>query len=558
MGVQVESKASICQTCGSNQNKARLHRCIKCHISAEHRYCFAANPDKVDEDFAYICPQCVVAPVNRTSLKRNYEFRPRRSRVRKPKRQRVEQPAELVDELDVPTTVFLPSSEPLVVSEPPQADLNNDYNLANNKETEDTQMKDVHPGNETILLEEDSRNSKDQDKIQGVPAATVLKSYAKPIFEPSWRGSFDISGEIIDDLAVHLSANACWKVAETAKLMPVTVSTKIVPRLEIWPKNFLESAPTVDNIGLYLFPESESGIKAFDQMMGQIIELDRALKVLLDNAELLLFSSTQLPVRYWRFNGKFYMWGVFTARKDALSPSRCITESVRTIPVSLSKACIYSSDMPGKKDDIETLKTNNTLQSGSNVMQAQENYNHAERWRRCYVSPLIKTSNYSTSSPIGEKVDEESGKAHYKGNDIPSASIEPREEVKDMVKVKKVLSLPPFQPIGSLVKRDYRFNTDKISPESLTASSYSHFPDKPVSADEKTVSVAVYNKINMDRKSVKVENEGMCFSCWRKQKSLNYKSAEFIKKAKAEGMCFKCSGAGHLALACTTYQTLFV
>ncbi|KAL5720379.1 hypothetical protein ACHQM5_013051 [Ranunculus cassubicifolius] len=335
--IQVESKASICQTCGSENNRVLLHWCIKCHISAQHRYCFSENPDKIYENFPYICHQCVVVPVNQTSPKRSYEFHPCSSRLRK--HQRVEQPdVELIDqELDVLTSV-LPSLE-TYISKPPETDLNI-------KEAEDVhtsvcnpQLEDVLSENVKSLIEEGSENPKDQ-----VPVTSAVKSCAQPIIEPCWRGTFEICGVKFDHLQAHLSAHACSKVAETAKLMPAIVSTKMIPRLEIWLNSFGESAPTVKNIGLYIFPTRKSaGVKAFDQMMGQITELDCALKVLLDNAQLLLFSSAQLPVRYRRFSNRVYLWGVFAAWKE---------------------------DMPREKED--------TLPTSSNVPQTQKSSNQDE------------------------------------------------------------------------------------------------------------------------------------------------------------------------------------
>lgn len=41
-----------------------------------------------------------------------------------------------------------------------------------------------------------------------------------------------------------------------------------------------------------------SVVKAFDELMNHIVEQDLALKVLIHNVELLIFSSKQLPLLY--------------------------------------------------------------------------------------------------------------------------------------------------------------------------------------------------------------------------------------------------------------------
>uniref|UniRef100_A0A2P2QZJ8 AIPP2-like SPOC-like domain-containing protein n=1 Tax=Rhizophora mucronata TaxID=61149 RepID=A0A2P2QZJ8_RHIMU len=42
-----------------------------------------------------------------------------------------------------------------------------------------------------------------------------------------------------------------------------------------------------------------------------------SIKAVLEDAELLIFTSTILPIDYWRFQAKFYLWGVFKGKQPS-------------------------------------------------------------------------------------------------------------------------------------------------------------------------------------------------------------------------------------------------
>ncbi|XP_015579032.2 uncharacterized protein LOC8285089 isoform X2 [Ricinus communis] len=145
--------------------------------------------------------------------------------------------------------------------------------------------------------------------------------HAKPIEEPIWRGSLSIQDKkfsIMVGLVAHVSNLACLKVSEEAKSMPTSLSPELLPRSIMWPKGFAESGPRDDSIALYFFPDSVRNEKAFDSLVNDMIQYDIAMRVIVQNAELLIFSSTLLPIEFWRFQAKFYLWGVFKGKRSTI------------------------------------------------------------------------------------------------------------------------------------------------------------------------------------------------------------------------------------------------
>ncbi|KAJ4966434.1 hypothetical protein NE237_018283 [Protea cynaroides] len=186
-------------------------------------------------------------------------------------------------------------------------------------------------------LDEDSESAKDRNSLVAPDvknASFGLSSHgpspecgcygpAQPIIDPVWRGCFNIcnekSGEVVG-IVSHLSNKACLKVFEGAKALPVLLGVERLPRPDVWPKSFCRIPPTDDSIGLYFFPERKSEEAGFNGLLYEIIDQDLALKAITDNAELLIFSSLQLPPQFHRFHGKYYLWGVFRGKQVSHPP----------------------------------------------------------------------------------------------------------------------------------------------------------------------------------------------------------------------------------------------
>ncbi|XVE95662.1 hypothetical protein REPUB_Repub02eG0118000 [Reevesia pubescens] len=139
---------------------------------------------------------------------------------------------------------------------------------------------------------------------------------AQPIFEPIWRGNFHLSDENLTvGIIAHLSSLACLKVCEMAKCLPQLLHLELLPRCEVWPKSFEKWGPSEQSIALYFFPSNERDTKNVDCLIDKMIGRDLGMRAVVQDVELLVFTSNLLPLCFWRFQEKFYLWGVFRAKQ---------------------------------------------------------------------------------------------------------------------------------------------------------------------------------------------------------------------------------------------------
>ncbi|KAH9322164.1 hypothetical protein KI387_016803, partial [Taxus chinensis] len=157
--------------------------------------------------------------------------------------------------------------------------------------------------------------------LQGMFGFSWQKLSSWPEFPFLWRGSFEIidkiSGhQIFDGMQAHPSNKASPKVYEVSKKFPSQLLLEQVQRCDAWPKRFQNSPPTDEDIALYILPvEIESCKIQYFELLEATIKQDLTLRVYLEFAELLIFSSKQLPESYHRYNGQMYLWGVFRGGK---------------------------------------------------------------------------------------------------------------------------------------------------------------------------------------------------------------------------------------------------
>lgn len=75
------------------------------------------------------------------------------------------------------------------------------------------------------------------------------------------RGSFSIYDRVfikVDGLAAYKSSKARGEVLDMLKgTLPASLPSKVLSKLDVWPKSFSASPPTDDVIDLYIFPENE-------------------------------------------------------------------------------------------------------------------------------------------------------------------------------------------------------------------------------------------------------------------------------------------------------------
>ncbi|KAL0285109.1 UNVERIFIED_CONTAM: hypothetical protein Scaly_2828600 [Sesamum calycinum] len=170
----------------------------------------------------------------------------------------------------------------------------------------------------------------------------LVSSSAEPVVHPIWRGIFNIwnkKHDILDGLIAHMSSKACEKVYETACQFQPVIHLEMLPRT--------------------------------DEMMHK----ELALKAIMPNSELLIFTSTELPLLYWinslaAFQGKHYLWGVFRGRQSPQSDSHAYKPE--------------SGDKPAISLDL----TNDTCFSGG------KNPVRSKRCSRSPRSPLSNSASY--------------------------------------------------------------------------------------------------------------------------------------------------------------------
>ncbi|XP_051124138.1 uncharacterized protein LOC127246676 [Andrographis paniculata] len=133
---------------------------------------------------------------------------------------------------------------------------------------------------------------------------------------PIWRGSFTRKQRILEGLVGHMSTKASSKVIEAASQFPPILNVKKYPKSEIWPKDFEAAVSTPDIVELYFFP-TEISESAFENLVDKMVDEDLAMKASTPDGELLIFTSIELALRYWRLNGKHYLWGVVREKQSS-------------------------------------------------------------------------------------------------------------------------------------------------------------------------------------------------------------------------------------------------
>ncbi|CAN4081146.1 unnamed protein product [Withania somnifera] len=161
---------------------------------------------------------------------------------------------------------------------------------------------------------------------------------AKPVGDTIWRGSFMISRpEMRLNLTAHLSSKACTKVWLAAKEMTEVIYPELLPKCDVWPKSFKSSKQIDDNIAIYFFSVKGRDDQVFENLLFNLRHYDIALKALVGDSELLIFTSAHLPEKHHRFEGKLYLWGAFSGRQapPQNSPDDCFIHNTRVTQASI-------------------------------------------------------------------------------------------------------------------------------------------------------------------------------------------------------------------------------
>ncbi|KAB5548297.1 hypothetical protein DKX38_011703 [Salix brachista] len=327
---------NVCQKCGDRGEVKRLIYCNKCHVSAEHSYCLDTLPRKGEKEVLWACEECCSIDANPSPVSSRKSERIQGAARIKLNRMKLRKQARFS-----PFTAKAYTDNSSQVNQP----VSDYFGLKEAIETQSTsqclQNEELKKPRRRMVVKDDNSSDEESDFIEGLvvnpvqPAPAIsadslnvshssLSSesdrniHAKPTIDPIWKGSFNIQNwenhtSVL--LLAHLSTNACSKVRDAARALPVQLNIEILSRSDAWPQKFQTIPPTVESIGLYFFPRRERDEKVFDSLLDEMIIHDHALKVVINDLELLVFSSCELPQEHWRFCQKYFLWGVFKATK---------------------------------------------------------------------------------------------------------------------------------------------------------------------------------------------------------------------------------------------------
>ncbi|KAL7142040.1 hypothetical protein ABFS83_08G095700 [Erythranthe nasuta] len=371
-------KAMVCLACGDKGDTKRLIYCIKCRDSAIHHYCME-NFSHDDDNIKWFCWDCAPKDSKSATFRKSEKISSKRQKVLETRsywKERLHQnkkPIQTSNEISgtgkLTTGGHLPTEKmetnllygrqrdqviPVEkTSVPENSSLIDEPTLASKSPNPFQQENDINSFDDTQKIEEvgnEKRNllfnydtdSQDEgkvldlqvsalvaydhcitsDKLHGQPSVESDDSpSAEPVIDPIWRGWFNVKeeSETCFEIAAHLSNKACSRVSDAVTSIPPILDIEVVDKHDAWPNFFKASPPTAASIALYFFPASLRDERVFDGLLDEFIEKDLALKATIDNAELLIFPSCELPIQNWRYNSKYFLWGVFRQKKRSSS-----------------------------------------------------------------------------------------------------------------------------------------------------------------------------------------------------------------------------------------------
>ncbi|KAL1213056.1 AIPP2-like protein [Cardamine amara subsp. amara] len=242
-----------------------------------------------------------------------------------------------------------------------------------------------------------------------VPPPVLLRCSAIPDHDFIWQGDLEVRktrnlSAMHSGMQAHLSTLASPKVAEVMNKFPEKFSLDEVPRLSTWPAQFQARGTKEDHIALFFFAKDiESYERYYKPLIDNMIKKDLALKGNLDNVELLIFASNQLPLNCQRWNMLYFLWGVFRGRKEkGTNPQNNTSLPTSTVlPRDRDPNELCQTSSPSKHLD----KASSLRESSSNRIETQSGTDVLSHENPTNRAPSIERS-LSTKEVIALKEDE--------------------------------------------------------------------------------------------------------------------------------------------------------
>ncbi|XVF39116.1 hypothetical protein PTKIN_Ptkin01aG0009600 [Pterospermum kingtungense] len=365
---------TVCQMCGDKGFSVALIYCDKCQTYAIHRYCLYKFPKTFEEYVVWFCADCDpnVQRQSSPSLKLPENLEKDESQRKLPvvvgpssneedKLVEAKTPPDIcthsmgsdwvnidegVDSFDNKTSLAAIDENLSIINNILDTGRRELDRVCSDEAAECANAKTsvVTTSNQRVCSDEAADCVNTKTSIVAASNQIPKHSYvpARPIFEPTWWGCFRLYDENLTVGAIaHLSSLACLKVCETAERLPEFLRLDLLPRCDVWPKGFKISGPSEESIALYFFPNDERETKTFEGIVDKMISQDLGMRAVVKDVELLVYTSNILPQHCWKFQEKYYLWGVFRAKQTSH-----LTNVVRGEEKNLMKASTWDSRSP--------------------------------------------------------------------------------------------------------------------------------------------------------------------------------------------------------------------
>ncbi|KAH7525154.1 hypothetical protein FEM48_Zijuj06G0194900 [Ziziphus jujuba var. spinosa] len=321
-------KVTVCLKCGGEGFSVELVYCEKCQDYAMHWYCLDVPPTSPNQSVSWFCEDCepeveITCSSSSSKLLDSKEMQANKSREGKKKT------TKDADKFAAEKEVQICEGNPSLR----ETHCSGNY-YKDQKFTKEWKL---------VVKEKEAESLQTSPIAVSDLNASSMERYdcyvqSQPIIDPIWRGKLCMRNNFntVDRLAVvaHLSTLACTKVHETAKLLPELLFLELTHRSRVWPKSFENLGPSNHDIALYFFPDSIRVENIFDVLVDEMIQQNLAMRAVLENAELLIFPSTVLPMQHWRFQTKFYLWGVFRRKQNSHPAGDVVPKSEKSLALA--------------------------------------------------------------------------------------------------------------------------------------------------------------------------------------------------------------------------------
>ncbi|KAL0364718.1 UNVERIFIED_CONTAM: hypothetical protein Sangu_0569400 [Sesamum angustifolium] len=151
------------------------------------------------------------------------------------------------------------------------------------------------------------------------------------------------------------------KVYRFSKQMPEVLHFELVSSKNFWKIFFQEYLPDRRDIGLYFFSSDRERSDDYISLLETISVENLALRKQFDGVELLVFTSKLLPVDCQRWEGKYFLWGIFHRLKQ--DSTGCLGNKGAKLSVLPSRNTIICN----QGDDHQEVDMDTDMLGGVNV-----------------------------------------------------------------------------------------------------------------------------------------------------------------------------------------------